>query len=184
MGNRRSRGVLSSREERMVEAFIDDICHQLSLDIRNPRDARYYRNIGWVGFLEVYRNQPDSFRGHGRLGWGSAALAIHEKLLTEKRAQEFSLYHTVSLEAPISAETETPRIELLGSPRGDHQNSVCFQDYLERLTLEDSDAGFLARCLINKDTLDEVRLVYQWSSPRVYRAFNALRSAMEEYLRI
>ncbi len=184
MGNKHSKGVLSSREERMVETFIDDICHQLSLDIRNSRDAQYYRNIGWVGFLEVYHDQPDSFRGSGRRGWGSAALAIHEKLLAEKQSRDFSFYHEISLDAPVFNENETPRIDLCGPRTGDHQNSVCFWDYLHRLSLQDQDAAFLACRLVDQETLTEIQRVYQWPPERVYRAFNALRSAMEEYLRI
>lgn len=184
MGNKRSKGVLSANEERMVEAFIDDICHQLCLNIRNHQDARYYRNIGWEGFLEVYREQPTSFRGNGLRGWGSAALVIHEKLLAEKESQERSFFQEISLNAPVSAENDVPLIELLGPRTGDHQNSVCFWDYLDRLSLRDRDAAFLACRLIDQETLSEIQRVYHWTPQRVYRAFNTLKAAMEEYLSI
>lgn len=184
MGNKRSERTFSRQEERIVTAFIDDVCRQLQLDLRNVHHAKCYRNIGWEGFLEVYREQPGSFQGNGQLGWSAAALAIQEKLLAEKRAQDLSRYQELSLDAPLAGEDSVPRIELLGFRRGDHQNSVCFWDYLDRLALRDEDAGFLAHRLIDKETLDEIQLTCRWSPERIGRAFNILREAMEDYLRI
>jgi len=147
-----------------VDSFIDTLCGQIGLNDRDGSSARYYRDLGWEGFLEVYRAQPESFRASGTRGWCSAALVIHEKLREEKRAQDFALYGQISLDAPISADNETPLIELLGFRRGDHQNSVCFWDYLERLGEEDRDAAFLARRLVEEETMEEIQDVYHWSS--------------------
>lgn len=172
------------RETRLIDSFIDDICGQVGLNTRDSNSARYYRNLGWEGFLEAYRAQPESFRANGVRGWRSAALIIHEKLQAEKRMQDFTLYGQVSLDGPISAENELPRLELIVSRHGDHQNSVCFWDYLERLRKNDHDAAFLAYRLVDKETMDEIRDLYHWSADRLYRAFNNLRTAMEEYLSI
>jgi len=37
---------------------------------------------------------------------------------------------------------------------------------------------------MDKETMEEIQGVYHWSSDQLYRAFNNLRMAMEEYLRI
>jgi len=183
MGRKRSKGALSPGEERLVDNFIDDICDQLGLRTRNA-DLRYYHNLGWEGFLEVYRNQPDSFRGSGRRGWSSAALVIYELLREEKRGRDFDLYRTIPADTPVPEENKTPLLDLLCHGGGDPQNSVCFWDYLERLSAETEDAAFLAYRLIDRETLEEIRCVYDWPPDRLYRAFNTLRAAMEEYLKI
>lgn len=172
------------REERLIDSLIDDICGQLGLNVRDVSSARYYRNLGWEGFLEVYRAQPESFQASGVRGWSSAALIIREKLWEEKQAQGFALYGQMSLDAPISAENELPLMELMVSRCGDHQNSVCFWDYLERLGERNRDAAFLARRLVDEETMEEIQDIYHWSADRLYRAFNNLHTAMEEYLRI
>lgn len=184
MRGRGARRDFTSREARLIDSFIDDICDQLGLNTRDISTARYYRNLGWEGFLEVYRSQPESFRAGGFRGWNSAALVIREKLWEEKQARDFALYGQISLDAPVSEEQEVPLMELLVFRQGDHQNSVCFWDYLERLGERNQDAAFLARRLIDRETMEEIRDVYDWPPDRLYQAFNSLRAAMEEYLRI
>jgi len=184
MSRRHGGHAFSPREERAVNFFIHDICGRLGLDTRDAGSARYYRNLGWEGFLEVYQAQPESFRGSGRRGWSSAALVIHEKLRSEKRERDFARYGQLSLDAPVSEENQTSLMELLVFRRGDCQNSVCFWDYLERLGERDWDAAFLAYRLMERETMEEIGDVYQWPPERLYRAFNRLRAAMEAYLRI
>ncbi len=184
MGRKRRHSDLSPREERTVDAFIDEMCIVLGLDTRTPGSAQLYRSVGWMHFLEVYRSQARCFRGTGWAGWHSAALAIRAGLLQEKRAQDYGLYGVVSLDAPAFREGDTPLLELLGPKTGDHQNSICFRDYIERLGGISQDASLLANRLIVGESLEEVAHLCRWTPERSWRAFNTLREAMEQYLLI
>lgn len=173
----------TQRETDLIASFVDDICGQMGLDMRDGNSA-HYRSLGWEGFLEVYRAQPERFRGDGIQGWSSAAQAICEKLREEKRAQNLTFYGQVSLDRPISAENELPLVELIAFCHEDHQNSVCFWDYLERLKARDQDAAFLAYQLMDKETVDEIQKLCHWPTDRLSRALSSLRAAMEAYWRI
>ncbi len=173
----------TQRETDLIASFVDDICGQMGLDMRDGSSA-HYRSLGWEGFLEVYRAQPERFRGDGIQGWSSAAQAICEKLREEKRARGHTLYGQVSLDRPISAENALPLMALIASRGEDHQNSVCFWDYLERLEERDHDAASLAYQLMDKETVDGVQNICHWPADRLYRALTNLRAAMEEYRHI
>lgn len=173
----------TQREMDLVTAFVDDICSQVGLNTRDG-NSEHYRSLAWEGFLEVYRAQPGSFQGDGIQGWSSAAQAIYEKLQEEKRAQDLALYGQISLNRSISAENELPLMELIASRGEEHQNSVCFWDYLERLEERDRDAAFLAYQLMGKETVEEIQNICHWPTDRLYRALTNLRVAMEEYRHI
>lgn len=170
----------SRRDQKFVEDLIRDICDEVGLDCREPD----YMNIGWEGFLDVYRNQRGGFWGDGNRGWYAAAKVIHEKLTREKAILDFARYGLVSLDAALSPENTETRLDRLQTRGGDFQNSVCFWDYIDDLEQRSWDAGFLARRFIEGDTPDEIRHVNHWGSARFYRAFNELREAMEGYLQI
>lgn len=171
---------LSERDRRYVEQIIAEICRRLKL-YRFPSD---YREIGWVGFLEIFRAHREKFLGTGREGWAQAARVIYERLYAEKQAEDILKYQTISLDEPISPENDTPRGEYLLPKHGDFQSSVCFWDYLADLDRASHDAGLLARALANGDTLREVQRDNGWKACRTNTAFRETRRAMEEYLRI
>ena len=149
----------------------------------DPRECDY-QNIGWEGFLEVYRNQPGIFSGSGRRGWQEAARVIYEKLAQEKATKDKIRYGQISLDIPISAEIPVERIDLLRNIAGDFQNSVCLRDYINELSRRSPDAGFLARRFMEGDTLDEVRHLNHWGETRTNQAWHKLREVMEDYWRI
>ena len=94
---------------------------------------------------------------------------------------QFSYYQQVSLDLPVSDKVPMPHAELLQSPHGDFQNSVCFFDYLERMG---PDVSKMAHSLIHGCSMEEIRGYYRWSRPHTYHTFNCLRAGILEYLRI
>ena len=101
----------SRRDREYVEELILEICERIGLNMRNAGLRDICLNTGWESFLQVYREQPESFRGSGWRGWDSAAKRIREKQLQVKRALDFARYGQVSLNQPARDESTSPRIE-------------------------------------------------------------------------
>lgn len=72
-------------------------------------------------------------------------------------------------------------LQLLHSPSGGFENSVCLYEYLQR---QHPDVRRVAMGMMEGETLEQLRSCYRWSWDHTYWAFNQLRAAMEEYLRI
>lgn len=175
------RRIFSRRDREYVEELILEICERIGLNMRNAGLRDICLNTGWESFLQVYREQPESFRGSGWRGWDSAAKRIREKQLQVKRALDFARYGQVSLNQPARDESTSPRIEYLRTRIGDFQDSVCFWDYIERL---DEDEAFLAVRLTEGDTPGEVRELYHWEWNHLLQVSARLREAMLAYYRI
>ena len=167
----------SPRERRMIDGFIRDICRHLQL----PGDDPDLNQCGWEAFLSVYRDAPELFSHHTFLGWRRAYFIIWDGLSRERDYLYFSRYKVDSLDQPVSREVPVSRVELLQSPHGDFQNSVCFHDYLGRLEL---DVRKMAYGLIGGDTMEEIGACYRWGRAHTYRTYRALRESMTEYCSI
>lgn len=173
---------LSSRDSKLVDAFIDDICHWCGLSAgRADKNPPYYHSIGWIGFLTVYRRNPESFRFDGRQGWSCAGELIRQGLLRERRALYRTYFGERSLDAPISVESCASLLALLPSQVDIDQDAVCLQGFLERLEEKSRDGAALARRLIEGDSPEEARATNRWSRERFKRAYGELRAALEKY---
>lgn len=72
-------------------------------------------------------------------------------------------------------------LQLLHSPSGGFENSVCLYEYLQR---QHPDVRRVAMGMMKGETLEQLRGCYRWSWDHTFWAFNQLCAAMEEYLRI
>lgn len=168
----------SRREQFLIDGFIEDICRRLHL----PDKSGELRQCAWAAFLSVYRDDPASFSHSSFRGWSRAYLIICDALRQEKSCMNFWTYGVASLDQPVSCEVPVPQIELLQAPHGDFQDNVCFHDYLR--CIGDQDACRMAYSLMRGDSLAEIQALNHWSSHRLYRTYNHLRTAMEAYLAI
>ena len=89
--------------------------------------------------------------------------------------------YQLSLDKPLGNDTENTLLQLLHSPSGGFENSVCLYEYLQR---QHPDVRRVAMGMMEGETLEQLRGCYRWSWAHTYWAFNQLRAAMEEYLRI
>ena len=81
----------------------------------------------------------------------------------------------------LGNDTENTLLQLLHSPSGGFENSVCLYEYLQR---QHPDVRRVAMGMMEGETLEQLHGCYRWSWDHTYWAFNQLRAAMEEYLRI
>ena len=167
----------SVRERQKIDGFIRDICRSLRLPEGDPE----LNQCGWAAFLSVYRDAPSLFSHHTFLGWKRAYCIIWDELVKERDYIYNARYKLDSLDQPVSGEVPVSRAELLQTPHGDFQNSVCFHDYLGRL---DQDVRRMAYGLIDGGTMEEIGAYYHWQPARTYRTYRVLREQMTEYERI
>lgn len=170
----------SEHDRAQVKRLTDALCKNLGI---SGLDADY-QSIGWEGFLTVYRNDPGAFLNAGKRGWKNAAELIDRRLREEKAARERLFYQSVSLDAPVSEETNITRLQIFPGKQGDFQNSVCFRDYLEGLDDWSHDAKELAFALANGDSPEETRQELCWDQARMDQAMEIVRLAMTEYLEL
>ena len=72
-------------------------------------------------------------------------------------------------------------IKLLTTKEGDFTNGTAFRDFLFRLPRDLHD---LARCLLDRDSLEEARSSLGWSQMRMCGAVERLREHLEAYEKI
>lgn len=165
----------SLRETQFINREIEASFHVLRLPPQLHDDAI---NTGWLAFLAFYHNERWRFYGDGISGWERARFVIANELYALKRQHDDVYYKHRSLDQPVSNEIDAPRAELLLPHHGDCVNGVCFQDYLCRLP---KDVYFLARCLIDGDSLEEIHAELQWPWSSLLSTFQRLRFHMEVY---
>lgn len=168
---------LSRRERNMVEEAVTQVCWAMGV---NPRDGEL-RQTAWAEILSVYREDPAGFRGSGMRGWRLACDLAGEAVWKEEQYRQRRKYGELSLDQPVKGDTETTLLQLLHSPAGSCENSVCLWDYLSR---QHPDVQRTAQGLLEGETLDQVRDCCRWTRDHAYWAFYTLRAAMEEYLKI
>ena len=168
---------LSRRERNMVEEAVTQVCWAMGV---NPRDGEL-RQTAWAEILSVYREDPAGFRGSGMRGWRLACDLAGEAVWKEEQYRQRRKYGELSLDQPVKGDTETTLLQLLHSPAGSCENSVCLWDYLSR---QHADVQRTAQGLLEGETLDQVRDCCRWTRDHAYWAFFTLRAAMEEYLKI
>ncbi len=168
---------LSRRERNMVEEAVTQVCWAMGV---SPRDGEL-RQTAWAEILSVYREDPTGFRGSGMRGWRLACDLAGEAVWKEEQYRQRRKYGELSLDQPVKGDTETTLLQLLHSPAGSCENSVCLWDYLSR---QHPDVQRTAQGLLEGETLDQVRDCCRWTRDHAYWAFYTLRAAMEEYLKI
>lgn len=168
---------LSRRERNMVEEAVTQVCWAMGV---SPRDGEL-RQTAWAEILSVYREDPAGFRGSGMRGWRLACDLAGEAVWKEEQYRQRRKYGELSLDQPVKGDTETTLLQLLHSPAGSCENSVCLWDYLSR---QHPDVQRTAQGLLEGETLDQVRDCCRWTRDHAYWAFYTLRAAMEEYLKI
>ena len=168
---------LSQREQRIVENAISRMCQALGV---SEKDGEL-RQIAWVEILSVYRDDPKGFQGDSVRVWRRAYGLAGDAMLREVYSSQRWAFGQVSLDEPVWKDSETTLLQLLHSPSGNFENSVCLWDYLSR---QHPDVQRTARGLLEGETLSQLRGCYQWDWHHTYWAFDRLRAAMEEYQRI
>ena len=174
---KRRRRDFSPRERQLIDRFIEEICQALHLP---PNDEDLHQ-CGWEAFLSVYLKMPELFSSNSAEAWRRAYQAIWGALEKERKRIQRSIYQSFSLEQPISKEVPVPRAQLLQTPHGDFQNSVCFYDYLDRMG---QDVSRMAYSLIRGCSVEEISGYYRWSKPYTDDTYRRLQVEMQEYLRI
>lgn len=167
----------SHREEKLVDGMIQSISRNISLAESYDDEAR---DIGWSAFLSVYGKYPAWFLWTGAGGWARAYLEIQKELLAFKTWINSS-YYTVSLDQPLSGESETPRIDLLPTCHGDFAMHVCLQDYLAQLP---EDEQWLVRTLTDGYSVEEIPVIFRCDPGELDELYRRLRESMMRYLAI
>ena len=167
----------SRREEAIIDNMIQGVICDLSLGKRHEDELR---SIGWHAFLSVYDAGPERFRWAGEDGWTQAYLQIRSELAAYK-AEQNRKYHTVSLDQPISSDSETPLRNLLPTCHGDFAQHICLRDYVSRLP---ENERWLARTLERGYTLEEIPSAFRRSPKKLERTYHRLRASMEHYLEL
>ena len=114
-------------------------------------------------------------------GWRRAYDLAGDAILKEVRVCQRQFYGQVALDGSAWKDSETTLLQLLHSPAGSCENSVCLWDYLSR---QHPDVQRTAQGLLEGETLDQVRDCCRWTRDHAYWAFYTLRAATEEYLKI
>ena len=168
---------LSRREKRMVEDAITRMCRALGV---SETDAEL-RQTAWVEILSVYRNDPKGFQGDSMQGWRRAYDVAGNAILKEVHCCQQQIYGQISLDKPISGDTEATLLQLLHSPSGNFENGVCLRDYLSRQPL---DVQRTARAMIAGEPLSQLQFCYQWTWDYTLQTLDDLRAAMRAYQQI
>lgn len=82
------------------------------------------RQVAWAALLDVYRDDPAEFTGGRMRGWRRAYRLAWDALEAERKDRWRSLYQ-LSLDKPLGNDTENTLLQLLHSPSGGFENSVC-----------------------------------------------------------
>ena len=168
---------LSRREQEMVEKAVTWVCR----DQGAGQEDEDTRQAAWAEILSVWREDPGSFQGSAGRGWERAYRLAGQAVREELGHRQRQRYGEVSLDAPVRGDTETTLLQLLHSPTGSCEGSVCLWDYLSR---QHPDVQRAARAMLEGETPGQLRTSCQWSQRRARWALRTLREAMEEYLRI
>ena len=112
----------------MVEEAVTQVCWAIGV---SPRDGEL-RQTAWAEILSVYREDPTGFRGSGMRGWRLACDLAGEAVWKEEQYPPAAEIWELSLDQPVKGDTETTLLQLLHSPAGSCENSVCLWDYLSR----------------------------------------------------
>ena len=112
----------------MVEEAVTQVCWAMGV---SPRDGEL-RQTAWAEILSVYREDPAGFRGSGMRGWRLACDLAGEAVWKEEQYRQRRKCGELSLDQPVKGDTETTLLQLLHSPAGSCENSVCLWDYLSR----------------------------------------------------
>ena len=111
---------LSRRERDMMEEAITRVCKAMGIPEKDPE----LRQVAWAALLDVYRDDPAGFTGGRMRGWRRAYRLAWDALEAEKKDRLRSLYQ-LSLDKPLGNDTENTLLQLLHSPSGGFENSVC-----------------------------------------------------------
>ena len=167
----------SPREIRLIDGFIASICRALHL----PDEDNELRQCGWSAFLSVYRDCPAAFSRATLPGWQRAFSIIWQALEQVWKSMGLWRFGQSSLDQSINWEDPMPRLELLQSPHGNFQDSVCFHDYVRSMT---HDMRCMAYGLMDGSSIAEIETYYQWDHAHTYSIYNDLRTQMQKYLEI
>lgn len=168
---------LSRREQGLIEDAVHRICRSVCGGKEDPD----LRQSVWAAILGVYRDDPAAFRGGSTLGWQRAYAQVEEVIRAWHQAASRAAYQLRSLDQPLSRDTEATLLQLLHSPGGSFENSVCLREYLGRLP---PDVQRMAQGLMDGDSPARLQRRYRWSGEQTRRTFGQLRRAMEHYLQI
>ena len=151
---------LSRRERDMMEEAITRVCKAMGIPEKDPE----LRQVAWAALLDVYRDDPAGFTGGRIRGWRRAYRLAWDALEAERKDRWRSLYQ-LSLDKPLGNDTENTLLQLLHSPSGGFENSVCLYEYLQR---QHPDVRRVAMGMMEGETLEQLRGCYRWSWDHTY----------------
>ena len=162
---------LSDTERCWVEALTEDLCLAASVD--NKEEA--YRQVSWVAFLSCFRSWHGAY---GDAFWDQAAQEMDLAIQTEKSGRGKIRIRELSLNKPVSPESEIPYLDYLPGAFGDCSNRVAFYDFLERLPLAQSQ---LSSSVLRGYSPAEICFHYQWTSEEYLAHLEGLQEALLRY---
>lgn len=164
---------LTQLEIQWVDCLVSDLCAENCIDPRDPE----YRSAAWEAFEELHQSHRQPW--NGALFWPRAVSRMNRAIQREKRVRILYLYQMLSMDAPLGEQGATLRDFL--PVQGDFTNGTAFRDFLFRLPRDLHD---LARCLLDRDSLEEARSSLGWSQMRMCGAVERLREHLEAYEKI
>lgn len=172
----RRKRTLSQLEIQWVNSMIQDLCIQNNL---SPQDDEY-RSAAWEAFVDHYHHHPQVWNPTSF--WPCAISHMDHAIQKEKCARSQYLYQLLSLDTPLSQDSDNPGTLLDLLPiQGDFTNGTAFRDFICRLP---SDLYALSSRLLNRDSLEEARSDLGWDCHRLCNAVAQLRKHMTEYEQI
>lgn len=164
---------LTQLEIQWVDCLVSDLCAENCIDPRDPE----YRSAAWEAFEELHQSHRQPW--NGALFWPRAVSRMNRAIQREKRVRSLYLYQMLSMDAPLGEQGATLRDFL--PVQGDFTNGTAFRDFLFRLPRDLHD---LARCPLDRESLEEARSSLGWSQMRMCGAVEQLREHLEAYEKI
>ena len=168
------RRTLSSREEIYFERFVRSILQDMRL---RDTDGDLLQ-MGRLSLWELYCEEPAGFFLPDGRGWVSAYERIRTCFESERKARSARRWHERSMDQPVNEQSSTPLGSLLVQHCGDHQNTVCFFDYLDHLERKTRQ---LAYGLLAGYSQQETQRRFGWSADETAVAAGCLREKMTQY---
>lgn len=162
---------LSDTERYWVETLTEDLCRAASVD--NREDA--YRQISWEAFLSCFRSWHGAY---GDAFWDRAAQEMDLAIRAEKSGRSKLRNRELSLDKPVSPESETPYLDFLPGACGDCANRVAFFDFLARLPLAQNQ---LSSSVLRGYSPAEICFRYQWTTEEYLAHLEGLQDALLSY---
>lgn len=162
---------LSHMEQQWVEDLVGDLCRSASVNIREEA----YRQAAWVAFLDCRR----AWRGaYGDAFWNQAVQEMDLAIRAEKAIRDKHLFQELSLNKPVSPESETPYLDFLPGACGDCSNRVAFYDFLDRLPQGQHQ---LSSSVLQGYTPGEICSHFRWTLEEYLSHLEGLQDALLRY---